>query len=83
MFDEMRLEIRAYQALVREVDNEIKEVEARYDKEFARVCMLVHVIAQTVHNPKQVIQEVQERLRKDGDVDNNLVQFYCENYELE
>ena len=83
MFDEMRLEIRAYQALVREIDNEIKEVEARYDKEFSRVCMLVHVIAQTVPNPKQVIQEVQERLRKDGDVDNNLVQFYCENYELE
>ena len=76
------IEIRAYQALVREVDNEIKEVEARYDKEFSRVCMLVHVIAQTVLNPKLVIQEVQDRLRKDGDTDNNLVQFYRENYEL-
>tara|TARA_R110000868_G_C10607598_1_gene741097 strand:- start:166 stop:411 length:246 start_codon:yes stop_codon:yes gene_type:complete len=76
------IEIRAYQALVREVDNEIKEVEARYDKEFSRVCMLVHVIAQTVPNPKLVIQEVQDRLRKDGDTDNNLVQFYRENYEL-
>ena len=80
MFDD--IEIRAYQALVREVDNEIKEVEVRYDKEFARVCMFVHVIAQTVPNPKQIIQEVQDRLRKDGDVDNNLVQFYRENYEL-
>jgi hypothetical protein len=80
MFDD--IEIRAYQALVREVDNEIKEVEARYDKEFSRVCMLVHVIAQTVPNPKLVIQEVQDRLRKDGDTDNNLVQFYRENYEL-
>jgi len=76
------IEIRAYQALVREVDNEIKEVEVRYDKEFSRVCMLVHVIAQTVPNPKLVIQEVQDRLRKDGDTDNNLVQFYRENYEL-
>ena len=80
MFDD--LETRAYQALVREVDKEIKEVEARYDKEFSRVCMLVHVIAQTVPNPKLVIQEVQDRLRKDGDTDNNLVQFYRENYEL-
>lgn len=76
------IEIRAYQALVREVDNEIKEVEARYDKEFSRVCMLVHVIAQTVPNPKLVIQEVQDRLEKDGDTNNNLVQFYRENYEL-
>jgi hypothetical protein len=76
------LETRAYQALVREVDNEIKEVEARYDKEFSRVCMLVHVIAQTVPNPKLVIQEVQDRLEKDGDTNNNLVQFYRENYEL-
>ena len=80
MFDD--LQIRAYQALVREVDNEIKEVEARYDQEFARVCMLVHVIAQTVPNPKSVIQEVQDRLEKDGDTMGNLVQFYCENYEL-
>jgi hypothetical protein len=76
------IEIRAYQALVREVDKEIKDVEVRYDKEFARVCMLVHVIAQTVPNPKQVIQEVQDRLVKDGDTDNNLVQFYRESYEL-
>ena len=76
------LETRAYQALVREVDNEIKEVEARYDKEFSRVCMLVHVIAQTVPNPKLIIQEVQDRLEKDGDTNNNLVQFYRENYEL-
>lgn len=76
------LETRAYQALVREVDNEIKEVEVRYDKEFARVCMLVHVIAQTVPNPRSVIQEVQDRLEKDGDTNNNLVQFYRENYEL-
>jgi hypothetical protein len=45
--------------------------------------MLVHVIAQTVPNPKLVIQEVQDRLRKNGDTDNNLVQFYRENYELE
>jgi hypothetical protein len=80
MFD--NLETRAYQALVREVDNEIKEVEVRYDKEFARVCMLVHVIAQTVPNPRSVIQEVQDRLEKDGDTNNNLVQFYRENYEL-
>jgi len=76
------LEIRAYQALVREVDNEIKEVETRYEAEFARVCMLVHVIAQTVPNPRAVIQEVQDRLEKDGDTKNNLVQFYLENYEL-
>ena len=76
------LETRAYQALVREVDNEIKEVEVRYDKEFARVCMLVHVIAQTVPNPRSVIQEVQDRLEKDGDTNNNLVQFYRENYEM-
>jgi hypothetical protein len=76
------IEIRAYQALVREVDKEIKDVEVRYDKEFARVCMLVHVIAQTVPNPKQVIQEVQDRLEKDGDTNNNLVQFYRESYEL-
>ena len=76
------IEIRAYQALVREVDKEIKDVEVRYDKEFARVCMLIHVIAQTVPNPKQVIQEVQDRLVKDGDTDNNLVQFYRESYEL-
>jgi rRNA maturation endonuclease Nob1 len=80
MFD--NLEIRAYQALVREVDNEIKEVETRYDREFSRVCMLVHVIAQTVPNPRSVIQEVQDRLEKDGDTNNNLVQFYRENYEL-
>jgi len=76
------IEIRAYQALVREVDNEIKEVEVRYEKEFARVCMLVHVIAQTVPNPRSVIQEVQDRLEKDGDTNGNLVQFYRENYEL-
>ena len=76
------IEIRAYQALVREVDKEIKDVEVRYDKEFARVCMLVHVIAQTVPNPRSVIQEVQDRLEKDGDKNNNLVQFYRENYEL-
>lgn len=80
MFDD--IEIRAYQALVREVDNEIKEVEVRYEKEFARVCMLVHVIAQTVPNPRSVIQEVQDRLEKDGDTNGNLVQFYRENYEL-
>ena len=80
MFDD--IEIRAYKALVREVDDEIKEVEARYDKEFARVCMLVHVIAQTVPNPRLVIQEVQDRLERDGDTNNNLVRFYCENYEL-
>jgi len=77
------IEIRAYQALIQEIDNEVKVVEAQYDKEFARVCMLVHVIAQTVPNPKLVIQEVQDRLRKNGDTDNNLVQFYRENYELE
>lgn len=76
------IEIRAYQALVREVDNEIKEVEVRYEIEFARVCMLVHVIAQTVPNPRSVIQEVQDRLEKDGDTNGNLVQFYRENYEL-
>ena len=77
------IETRAYQALVRQMDNEIKVVEAQYDKEFARVCMLVRVIAETVPNPQSVIQEVQDRLNKDGDMDNNLVQFYRENYELE
>ena len=35
------IETRAYQALVRQMDNEIKVVEAQYDKEFARVCMLI------------------------------------------
>lgn len=77
------IEARAYQALVREVDNEVKVVEAQYDKEFARVCMLIRVIAETVPNAKSVIQEVQNRLEKDGDKDNNFVQFYLENYELE
>lgn len=77
------IEARAYQALVREVDNEVKVVEAQYDKEFARVCMLIRVIAEKVPNPKLVIQEVQDRLEKDGDKDNNFVQFYLENYELE
>ena len=77
------IEARAYQALVREMDNEIKVVEAQYDKEFARVCMLVRVIAELVPNPQSVIQEVQDRLNKDGDTDNNFVQFYRENYELE
>lgn len=76
------IEARAYQALVREIDNEVKVVENQYDKEFARVCMLVHVIAQTVPNPRSVIQEVQDRLEKDGDTNCNLVQFYQENYEL-
>jgi len=74
---------RAYQALVRELENEIKVVETQYDKEFARVCMLIRVIAETIPNPKSVIQEVQHRLNKDGDMDNNFVQFYRENYELE
>ena len=77
------IETRAYQALVRQMDNEIKVVEAQYDKEFARVCMLIWVIAETVPNPQAVIQEVQDRLNKDGDTDNNFVQFYRENYELE
>jgi hypothetical protein len=77
------IETRAYQALVRQMDNEIKVVEAQYDKEFARVCMLIRVIAETVPNPQSVIQEVQDRLNKDGDTDNNFVQFYRENYELE
>ena len=36
-----------------------------------------------VPNPKLIIQEVQTRLEKDGDKDNNFVQFYKENYELE
>ena len=76
------IEARAYKALVREVDNEIKEIETRYDREFFRVCMLVHVIAQTVPNPRSVIQEVQDRLEKDGDINNKLVQFYHEKYEL-
>lgn len=75
------IESRAYQALVRELENEIKVVEAQYDKEFARVCMLIRVIAEIVPNPQLVIQEVQNRLNKDGDIDNNFVQFYCENYE--
>lgn len=75
------IETRAYQALVRQMDNEIKVVEAQYDKEFARVCMLVRVIAELVHDPKSIIQEVQNRLNKDGDTDNNFVQFYRENYE--
>jgi hypothetical protein len=65
------------------MDNEIKVVEAQYDKEFARVCMLIRVIAETVPDPQSVIQEVQDRLNKDGDMDNNFVQFYRENYELE
>ena len=77
------IETRAYQALVRNLDNEIKVVEAQYDKEFARVCMLIRVIAELVPNPQSVIQEVQDRLNKDGDTDNNFVQFYRENYELE
>ena len=77
------IETRAYQALVRQMDNEIKVVEAQYDKEFARVCMLIRVIAETVPDPQSVIQEVQDRLNKDGDTDNNFVQFYRENYELE
>ena len=77
------IETRAYQALVRQMDNEIKVVEAQYDKEFARVCMLIRVISETVINPQSVIQEVQDRLNKDGDMDNNFVQFYRENYELE
>lgn len=77
------IETRAYQALVRQMDNEIKVVEAQYDKEFARVCMLIRVIAETVPDPQSVIQEVQDRLNKDGDMDNNFVQFYRENYELE
>ena len=45
------IETRAYQALVRQMDNEIKVVEAQYEKEFARVCMLIRVIAETVPNP--------------------------------
>jgi len=77
------IEERAYQALVRQMDNEIKVVEAQYDKEFARVCMLIRVIAEIVPDPQSVIQEVQDRLNKDGDMDNNFVQFYRENYELE
>lgn len=77
------IEIRAYQALVKEIDNQVNVVEAQYDKEFSRVCMLVRVIAETVPNPQSVIQEVQDRLNKDGDMDNNLVQFYRETYELE
>jgi arylsulfatase A-like enzyme len=81
MFDD--LEIRAYQALVRELDAENKEAETRYEKEFDRVCMLVHVIADMVPNAKAVIQEVQDRLEKNGDTVNNLVRFYSENHELE
>ena len=77
------IETRAYQALVREMENEIKVVEGQYEKEFARVCMLIRVIAETVPNPQSVIQEVQDRLNKDDDMDNNFVQFYLENYELE
>ena len=77
------IETRAYQALVRQMDNEIKVVEAQYEKEFARVCMLIRVIAETVPSPQSVIQEVQDRLNKDGDIDNSFVQFYRENYELE
>lgn len=77
------IETRAYQALVRQMDNEIKVVEAQYEKEFARVCMLIQVIAETVPNSQRVIQEVQNRLNKNGDTDNNFVQFYRENYELE
>ena len=77
------IETRAYQALVREIDNEVKVVETQYEKEFARVCMLIRVIAEMAPNPKLIIQEVQTRLEKDGDKDNNFVQFYKENYELE
>lgn len=75
------IETRAYQALVRELENEIKVVEAQYEKEFARVCMLIRVIAETVPNPQSVIQEVQDRLNNDGDMENNFVNFYRENYE--
>lgn len=75
------IETRAYQALVRELENEIKIVENQYEKEFARTCMLIKVIAETVSNPQSVMQEVQDRLNKDGDTDNNFVQFYRENYE--
>jgi hypothetical protein len=77
------IEQRAYQALVREMENEIKVVEAQYDKEFSRVCMLIRVIAELVHDPKSIIQEVQDRLNKDDDMDNNFVQFFLENYEVE
>ena len=75
------IETRAYQALVREMENEIKVVEGQYEKEFARVCMLIRVIAETNPNAQAVIQEVQDRLNNDGDMDNNFVQFYRENYE--
>lgn len=75
------IETRAYQALVRELENEIKIVENQYEKEIARTCMLIKVIAETVSNPQSVMQEVQDRLNKDGDTDNNFVQFYRENYE--
>ena len=45
------IETRAYQALVREIDNEVKVVENQYEKEFARVCMLVRVIAEWSPTP--------------------------------
>ena len=75
------IETRAYQALVRELENEIKVVENQYEKEFTRTFMLIRVIAELVNDPKSILQEVQDRLNKDGDIENNFVQFYRENYE--
>jgi hypothetical protein len=75
------IETRAYEALIREMENEIKVVEGQYEKEFARVCTLIRVIAKLVPNPLSIIQEVQDSLNSDGDIHNNLVRFYQENYE--
>jgi hypothetical protein len=75
------IETRAYEALIREMESEIKVVEGQYEKEFARVCTLIRVIAKLVPNPLSVIQEVQDSLNSDGDIHNNLVRFYQENYE--
>lgn len=75
------IEKRAYEALIREMENEIKVVETQYEKEFARVCTLIRVIAKLAPNPLLIIQEVQDSLNSDGDIHNNLVQFYSENYE--
>jgi hypothetical protein len=75
------IETRAYEALIREMENEIKVVEGQYEKEFARVCTLIRVIAKLAPNPLSIIQEVQDSLNNDGDIHNNLVRFYQENYE--
>ena len=75
------IETRAYEALIREMENEIKTVEGKYQKEFLRVGTLIRVIAKLAPHPLSIMQEVQNSLNSDGDIYNNLVRFYQENYE--